>query len=253
MPIAMHAEEDCPSQERFVQQFIELEGGRISSWKGTKRSVKATLFVSDAYPKLQELGSASLKVQSTSEARQVSRPPSVDWASEDTKWVSERRVPASMYVISVALKAVSGLRSNQGGSPQLEDSQALQAKRPRKELSRRMEKTATVGRFLASHHGRTSFDQDSPLVTYPPRGDTPLASSATSDLPSGRHANDATMSSMTPHQPVSLNRPAGFQTITAPSLAPRPICGRCWRRRCDGPTEVKNARCCALRTIPSAP
>ena len=35
-PIAMHAEEDCPSQERFVQQFIELEGGRISSWKGYK-------------------------------------------------------------------------------------------------------------------------------------------------------------------------------------------------------------------------
>ena len=32
----MHAEEDCPSQERFVQQFIELEGGRISSWKGYK-------------------------------------------------------------------------------------------------------------------------------------------------------------------------------------------------------------------------
>ena len=32
----MHAEEDCPSQARFVQQFIEIEGERISSWKGYK-------------------------------------------------------------------------------------------------------------------------------------------------------------------------------------------------------------------------
>ena len=32
-PICMHAEEDCPSQSEFIQQFLELEGDRIRSWK----------------------------------------------------------------------------------------------------------------------------------------------------------------------------------------------------------------------------
>ena len=35
-PIAMHAEEDCPSQQRFVQAFLALEGDRIRGWKGYK-------------------------------------------------------------------------------------------------------------------------------------------------------------------------------------------------------------------------
>jgi hypothetical protein len=39
-PISMHAEEDCPSQERFVEKIIELEGSRINDWKGYKVSGK---------------------------------------------------------------------------------------------------------------------------------------------------------------------------------------------------------------------
>ena len=35
-PICLHAEEDCPSQSRFIEQFLALEGDRISSWKGYK-------------------------------------------------------------------------------------------------------------------------------------------------------------------------------------------------------------------------
>ena len=35
-PICMHAEEDCPSQEQFVQEFLALEGDRIRGWKGYK-------------------------------------------------------------------------------------------------------------------------------------------------------------------------------------------------------------------------
>ena len=35
-PIAMHAEEDCPAQERFVLEFLALEGKRIQGWKGYK-------------------------------------------------------------------------------------------------------------------------------------------------------------------------------------------------------------------------
>lgn len=33
-PICVHAEEDCPDQERFIQTLLELEGERIQSWKG---------------------------------------------------------------------------------------------------------------------------------------------------------------------------------------------------------------------------
>jgi hypothetical protein len=33
-PVCMHAEEDCPSQSEFIQNFLELEGNRINSWKG---------------------------------------------------------------------------------------------------------------------------------------------------------------------------------------------------------------------------
>ena len=35
-PICLHAEEDCPSQERFIQEFLYLEGDRIKNWKGYK-------------------------------------------------------------------------------------------------------------------------------------------------------------------------------------------------------------------------
>ena len=35
-PICMHAEEDCPSQQAFIQEFIALEGDRIKNWKGYK-------------------------------------------------------------------------------------------------------------------------------------------------------------------------------------------------------------------------
>ena len=35
-PICMHAEESCPSQEQFIQKFLEIEGDRIKSWKGYK-------------------------------------------------------------------------------------------------------------------------------------------------------------------------------------------------------------------------
>ena len=35
-PICLHAEEDCPSQSRFIEEFLTLEGERISSWKGYK-------------------------------------------------------------------------------------------------------------------------------------------------------------------------------------------------------------------------
>ena len=35
-PIAMHAEEDCPSQSEFMERFLRLESERIQSWKNIK-------------------------------------------------------------------------------------------------------------------------------------------------------------------------------------------------------------------------
>ena len=35
-PICVHAEQDCPSQERFIQELLAIEGDRIKSWKGYK-------------------------------------------------------------------------------------------------------------------------------------------------------------------------------------------------------------------------
>lgn len=35
-PICVHAEEDCPSQELFIQELLALEGARIRGWKGYK-------------------------------------------------------------------------------------------------------------------------------------------------------------------------------------------------------------------------
>ena len=35
-PICFHAEEDCPLQERFIQELLTLEGDRIKRWKGYK-------------------------------------------------------------------------------------------------------------------------------------------------------------------------------------------------------------------------
>ena len=36
----MHAEEDCPSQPTFIQEFLALEGERIKGWKGYKTDGK---------------------------------------------------------------------------------------------------------------------------------------------------------------------------------------------------------------------
>lgn len=33
-PVCMHAEEDCPQQQRFIQEFLTLEADRIGNWKG---------------------------------------------------------------------------------------------------------------------------------------------------------------------------------------------------------------------------
>ena len=33
-PICMHAEDDCPSQQTFIQKFLSMESQRIGSWKG---------------------------------------------------------------------------------------------------------------------------------------------------------------------------------------------------------------------------
>ena len=33
-PICLHAEEDCPNQKLFIQEFLALEAERISNWKG---------------------------------------------------------------------------------------------------------------------------------------------------------------------------------------------------------------------------
>ena len=33
-PICMHAEEDCPSQAKFIDDFLTLERARIGAWKG---------------------------------------------------------------------------------------------------------------------------------------------------------------------------------------------------------------------------
>ena len=33
-PILMHAEEDCPAQQEFIQSFLDREGDRIRGWKG---------------------------------------------------------------------------------------------------------------------------------------------------------------------------------------------------------------------------
>ena len=35
-PICVHAEGDCPSQERFIEKLLALEGARIKGWKGYK-------------------------------------------------------------------------------------------------------------------------------------------------------------------------------------------------------------------------
>ena len=35
-PVCMHAEEDCPSQQAFIRDFLDSEGGQIRSWKGYK-------------------------------------------------------------------------------------------------------------------------------------------------------------------------------------------------------------------------
>ena len=35
-PICLHAEEDCPSQARFIEELIALEGDRIRGWRGYK-------------------------------------------------------------------------------------------------------------------------------------------------------------------------------------------------------------------------
>lgn len=35
-PICVHAEDDCPSQQRFIQELLAIEGDRIRSWKGYK-------------------------------------------------------------------------------------------------------------------------------------------------------------------------------------------------------------------------
>ena len=35
-PICVHAEEDCPSQQRFIEELLVLEGARIKGWKGYK-------------------------------------------------------------------------------------------------------------------------------------------------------------------------------------------------------------------------
>ena len=35
-PICLHAEEDCPSQQQFIEALIESEGNRIRNWKGYK-------------------------------------------------------------------------------------------------------------------------------------------------------------------------------------------------------------------------
>ena len=33
-PISLHAEEDCPSRQRFIEALIDSERGRIQGWKG---------------------------------------------------------------------------------------------------------------------------------------------------------------------------------------------------------------------------
>ncbi len=33
-PVCLHAEEDCPSRDLFVERLIALEGDRIRAWKG---------------------------------------------------------------------------------------------------------------------------------------------------------------------------------------------------------------------------
>ncbi|CCE22776.1 hypothetical protein [Methylotuvimicrobium alcaliphilum] len=33
-PVHLHAEEDCPQQQRFIQELLTLEADRINSWKG---------------------------------------------------------------------------------------------------------------------------------------------------------------------------------------------------------------------------
>ena len=35
-PICLHAEEDCPLQQEFIQELLVLEGERIRNWKGYK-------------------------------------------------------------------------------------------------------------------------------------------------------------------------------------------------------------------------
>tara|TARA_B100001094_G_scaffold35349_1_gene29319 strand:+ start:498 stop:941 length:444 start_codon:yes stop_codon:yes gene_type:complete len=34
IPILMHAEEDCPHQQDFIQSFLDAEGERIRGWRG---------------------------------------------------------------------------------------------------------------------------------------------------------------------------------------------------------------------------
>ena len=43
-PICVHAEGDCPSQERFIEKLLTLEGTRIKCWKGYKRKAGTKKF-----------------------------------------------------------------------------------------------------------------------------------------------------------------------------------------------------------------
>ena len=35
-PVCLHAEEDCPFQQRFIHELLAIEGERIRNWKGYK-------------------------------------------------------------------------------------------------------------------------------------------------------------------------------------------------------------------------
>ena len=49
-PVCMHAEEDCPSQEAFIEKFLALESDRIQGWKGYQVSGKGYNICSRTLP-----------------------------------------------------------------------------------------------------------------------------------------------------------------------------------------------------------
>ena len=96
-----------PFPRTICATIHRIEGGRISSWKGYKAVGEGYTICERRLPlNFKNLEQRILEeFNRLRKLEEVYRPPSMNSASKGTKWVSERRVLASMSVISAAVKA----------------------------------------------------------------------------------------------------------------------------------------------------